>query len=258
MQRAAEMLQALIGALGALRVALPAGVPDLAAARVRLESGVPALEGEPLIDGERFVENVRAIAERLSADATAGGAARTLGAAFAAPEARPDAELCAEAAMRGAWDAVAALARAHGLDEDAFVTIADYSARPVLRAASAQLRALLQETTWSRGYCPACGAPPLLAELRGGERILRCGRCAAAWSYPRMRCSSCGEDDHRKLGYLHGEGEGEFRRADRCDSCGSYLKAIAVLDPLGADALLEEDLASAALDLAAVEQGYHR
>jgi hypothetical protein len=33
---------------------------------------------------------------------------------------------------------------------------------------------------------------------------------------------------------------------------------VAVLDPLGADGVIEEDLATAALDVVAVERGYHR
>jgi formate dehydrogenase maturation protein FdhE len=43
-----------------------------------------------------------------------------------------------------------------------------------------------------------------------------------------------------------------------CDNCQGYVKEIAVLDPLGADALLEEDLATVGLDLMAVERGYRR
>ena len=104
----------------------------------------------------------------------------------------------------------------------------------------------------------------MLAELRPSAvnddtpRVLRCGRCAAAWGTDLIRCALCGERDHGKLGYLHVDGEQEFRRADRCDSCRGYVKAVAVLSPLDADALLEEDLATAGLDLIATERGYHR
>jgi FdhE protein len=254
------MLRVLLEVLGALPASLPAGVPDLAAARVRLEAGVPALEGERLLDGTQFLANVGSIAAHLSADITAGAAARALAETLARAPAIPDADLCAEAAIRGAWDVMTPMARAQGLDEDAFVTVADYAVRPVLRVAAERVCGLLAERHWRHGHCPVCGAPPLLAELRGREhdRVLRCGRCAAAWDYPRLRCTSCGEHDHRKLGYLHAEGEGEFMRADRCDSCRSYLKAVAVLDPLSPDGLLEEDLASVGLDLIALEHGYHR
>ena len=100
----------------------------------------------------------------------------------------------------------------------------------------------------------------MLAELRGKEqsRTLRCARCDAAWSFPRVACPACGERDHRKLVAVHGEGEESYRRADCCDSCGTYVKAVATLAPLSPDALMETDLATAALDMVAVERGYHR
>jgi FdhE protein len=132
--------------------------------------------------------------------------------------------------------------------------------RPVLRAASVAVAPAVADARWSRGGCPACGAPPLLAELRGKEegRTLRCGRCATAWPFARLECAGCGERDHRRLLALHAEREGDHRRADCCESCGLYLKSVAVLDPLSADGVIEEDLATADLDFAAVERGYHR
>jgi len=146
------------------------------------------------------------------------------------------------------------------VDEYALVAALDYAARPALRAAASRVTALIANARWERGACPACGAPPLLAELRGKEegRVLRCGRCASAWSFPRVGCAACGERDHRRLGALHGEGEADYRRAEYCEQCRIYLKTVAVLDPLTPDGVIEEDLATAALDLAAVERGYHR
>jgi FdhE protein len=144
------------------------------------------------------------------------------------------------------------------------ITLLDHAVRPTLRAAAAIMSPAIAESNWPRGTCPACGAPPLLAELRapssGGERerFLRCGRCATAWPHARVRCAGCGTTDHRALRYMHVDGEEEFRRAMTCDSCQSYVKEIAVLDPLTADALLEEDLATVGLDLVATERGYRR
>src|SRR5204863_725931 len=34
---------------------------------------------------------------------------------------------------------------------------------------------------WNRGYCPACGSWPALAEVVGGHRTLRCSFCSSAW-----------------------------------------------------------------------------
>jgi FdhE protein len=147
-----------------------------------------------------------------------------------------------------------------GLDPDALVTMLDWAARPVLRAAAAALAPVLAGARWSRGHCPACGALPTLSVVHGKEheRRLHCGRCGTGWAFPRVRCPSCGESDHERLGYLHAAGEGEYRRAEVCDGCRCYVKSVALLDAPDADRLLELDLETAALDFVALEGGYTR
>ena len=76
--------------------------------------------------------------------------------------------------------------------------------------------------------------------------------------FPRVGCPSCGTRDHRLLGYLHLEGEAEHRRADRCEGCHGYVKAMAVLGPLSYEELLAADLVTLDLDLIAAERGYTR
>ena len=236
-------------------ITLPAGVPHLAAAEARLATGIPALEGEPLLTGSALMVNVRVLVRALGKvleEQRLGGRA---------------ADSLAAAALTGAWDLVAETARRAGLDPHFVITIVDHAARPALRAGASAVRELLVQSRWTRATCPGCGAPPLLAELRSGgssvsgaeqERVLRCGRCLAAWAFPRLGCTGCGETSHQQLAYLHGSGEGTFRRADVCSTCGTYLKSIAVLMPLSLPELLDLDLATAALDVAAVEQGFHR
>ena len=260
---AAAALRALLGAMRAVPVALPEGVPSPEAAAARLHAGVPALAGEPLLDGARLVESVEAVARSLAHDggspggslAGVAGALRAVVAAGAV-----DGDALAQAALAGTWEEVVDLAARLDADEYALVAALDYAARPVLRAAAVVVAPMVAGARWSRGGCPACGAPPLLAELRGKEeaRTLRCGRCATAWPFPRLECAGCGERDHRRLLALHAETEGDHRRADCCESCGLYVKSVAVLDPLTADGVIEEDLATADLDFAAVERGYHR
>src|SRR5204863_10006604 len=43
-------------------------------------------------------------------------------------------------------------------------------------------------TSWNRGYCPACGSWPALAEVVGGRRVLRCSFCAVAWELATYAC----------------------------------------------------------------------
>jgi FdhE protein len=261
---AASVLRALIDVTRSLPVEMPEGVPHLDAARARMDEGIAALAGEPLIPAALLVRNMRAIAASLefTADAASmAGSVRLMldrhGAALAAEDG--DGPALATAALVRDTRMIAAIAERIGVDEMAMSTIADHAARPVLRVGAERVRTVMAERQWNRGTCPACAAPPLLAELRGdGERWLRCGRCASSWSFPRVGCPMCGVRDHRMLGYLHLTDERDHRRADRCDGCQRYVKAVAVLGPLGWDEMLEADLATVDLDLIAAERGYQR
>ena len=260
---AAAILRAVLAAAAALPAGLPPGVPDVEAARLRLSASVPALHGEPLADGATLRRNVAALAESLGAVPMAGETAAEVARRLLGDLDPAAADALAEAALAGAWEAVAELARALDLDEHLVRLVVDLAVQPALRAASAVVvpdAAAAGAAGWRRGICPACGAAPLLAELRGAqrERVMRCGRCAAAWEFPRGVCPGCGERDHRRLRLLHARGEEDFRRVSCCERCLTALKEVAVLSPLDATGLAEMDLATAALDFLAIERGHHR
>jgi FdhE protein len=261
---ALAVVRALSATLRQLGADLPPDVPSRLAAEARLASGIPALTGEPLADWDTLLRNAAAVARALPAGETAAAVTPILERLEAArlwPEAtgHPAADLAA-AALAGAWEPVAELAVAIDVDPDVLVTLLDYAARPALRAGAEALAPVIAKTGWTRGDCPACGAPATLSVVRGKERErqLLCGRCATAWTFPRVRCPACGERDHERLGLLHAAGEGEYRRAEICDSCHNYVKTVALLDPPGADRLLELDLETAALDFLALDRGYSR
>ena len=265
LEPAAALLRALLGGMADVQPSLPRGVPSADAARIRMDAGVPALEGEPLLDAATLLGAARSIARRLADAGTGEAGIRVMPELERALEG-PDGAAFTRGALAAAWDDIgdAIAARGRDIDEQTLITLLDYAARPTLRAAATVVREVIDDARWTRGSCPGCGAPVLLAELRaassGGERerFLRCGRCDSAWVYPRIGCPGCGTTDHRSLRYLHVDGEEEFRRAMICDNCRGYVKELAVLDPLGADALLEEDFATVGLDLMAVERGYRR
>lgn len=144
------------------------------------------------------------------------------------------------------------------LDPSALGQILDLALQPFLWQAMAQLAALTDIDRWERGYCPVCGAWPALGELVGPEkkRMLRCVRCAAAWTWAVLLCPYCGSDDHRRLGVLMEEGSPE--RVDVCDECHGYVKAVASYTPSSPAKLVAEDVATADLDLVAAEAGYKR
>lgn len=237
---AVQRLRHVADAANRLAAELPNGVPNLDAARARLAEGVPALAGEPLIDWATLSSNVMALGANIGALAASGEEG-----AFS------------DAALAGTWDAIPGIP-----NRDEVIALVDYATRPALRAGYAAVRDIIAHARWRRGTCPACGALPLLVELRadkeGESRVLRCGRCTAAWSFARLACPACGERDHERLRYLHVDGEVDHRRAECCTSCGFYVKALTCLDPIDDSSLPAIDLELLALDVLALEAGYTR
>jgi FdhE protein len=175
---------------------------------------------------------------------------------------RLDATALLEAAVcqDDAWvDAIATTAGAPASATPALRVVAQMAALPLLQACGRKLAPEVPSTWWE-GYCPVCGAWPTLAEFRGLEhkRWLRCGRCGTGWEVSWLRCPFCDETNHENLGYLAPE-EGEpTRKAEVCDRCKGYVKAEATVRPLRPWEVLLEDLTTVALDVAALDRGYHR
>jgi FdhE protein len=138
-------------------------------------------------------------------------------------------------------------------------SIAHLAALPVLHACRRQLEAGVPPG-WALGYCPICGAWPVLAERRGLDRSrwLRCGGCGGGWEVQALWCSYCGERDHQKLGSLVPEAPGDKLQVDTCETCRGYLKSVAILQALEPFELLLQDLETVELDLVARERGYVR
>jgi FdhE protein len=154
-----------------------------------------------------------------------------------------------------------------GVDADLLTTLAHWAVRPLLAAYAERLIEIVDNVNdgtlagaaWQRGYCPICGAWPLLGELRGLElaEFLRCSGCAVAWRWQRLACPYCGNDDYRTLQTLQLEGEQRFR-INVCEQCKGYLKVGNAFDPLPAALLPLDDTASMHLDVVAIERGYRR
>ncbi len=261
--RAAAVLRALAGAARSAEPVLPPGVPDADAASARLAGGVHALSGEALMGWDDLLRGVAAVAAALAGAAAPAGSADAAGAVrdrLARPTDAFDRDLVVQAALEGAWDVVESAALPLDLDPDVLVTVLDWATRPALRVAAARLAPALASVPWSRGRCPACGSAATLSVMQGKERErrLHCGRCGTSWAFERVRCSCCGQRDHALLGYLHAEGEGEYRRAEVCDACRGYVKSVSLLDPPDPDRLLALDLETAALDFLSLDAGYSR
>jgi FdhE protein len=147
---------------------------------------------------------------------------------------------------------------AQGYAADLMLTLLRLSLLPCLEQTAIRLAPWYNHQAWGRGYCPTCGAWPVLAEQRGLEqrRYLRCGLCASAWEVDRLLCPFCGNRDHLLLGYLQVESEEHKQRLATCDACHSYVKLRSTLVPLTTPQILVEEVALLHLDLLAQQQGY--
>lgn len=119
---------------------------------------------------------------------------------------------------------------------------------------SAPLRSAL--AAWHRGYCPACGSWPALAEYVDDARLLRCSFCGSAWELQAHHCIYCREDAVSIL--TPPDGEPSHARLEVCDRCGGYTKAVRVEAPAPFPLVAIEDMETLSLDRIGVERGYGR
>src|SRR5437667_4609883 len=78
--------------------------------------------------------------------------------------------------------------------------------------------------------CPFCGGKPQVAVLlikesssESGGRDLICATCLTAWSFRRVACANCVEENPKKIGYFHSP-EYDHIRIEACDTCKYYIK----------------------------------
>lgn len=152
-----------------------------------------------------------------------------------------------------------ALAATAGAEAHALRVLGQMAALPLLQACARRLASALPATWWE-GYCPLCGAWPVVAEYTGLERQrrLRCGRCGTGWAIPLLRCVFCDETEHDKLGYLTPEAGEQTRKIEVCHTCKGYVKGVTTVRSLAPWAILLDDLTTVPLDVAALERGYTR
>lgn len=163
-------------------------------------------------------------------------------------------------AVSGNQKAVTETALEFGLDPDLTWLLLQNSLKPALRVWNQQVAPWIAAVPWRKGICPVCGSAATMGELQGNnqEKHLRCGACGADWTFNRLMCACCGNEDHRTQRYLAPEGRAGRVRVDTCDRCKGYLKVIAAFSPTPAELVAIEDLATSSLDRIAQEQGYRR
>jgi len=113
----------------------------------------------------------------------------------------------------------------------------------------------------SERRCPFCGGMPQVSFLKiqeatseSGNRDLVCASCTINWSFRRVACAYCGEEQPTKLCYFHTPAYDHIR-VEACDTCKRYIKGVD-LTRLGFAVPLVDEVAAAALDVWSQEHGY--
>jgi len=227
----------------------------------KLARGVPALAGEPiplpvLVLQPSLVQLCEALAE-----GGAGEAATHIRDAIANGHIECRSLLTASLARNQA--AIRTGASHRGLAPDLVWLVAELAVSPFVHALQQSLfghagddlqRAL---DGWNRGYCPACGSWPALAEVVGGHRTLRCSFCSSAWELTTYACIYC-EESGEKFVTAAPDEERKDRRLEVCSTCGGYLKTIDLSELSPFPLLSISDIETTDLDVAAMEHGYQR
>jgi FdhE protein len=108
--------------------------------------------------------------------------------------------------------------------------------------------------------CPVCCSAPMTCSIVGwpkahNTRFCTCSLRATMWNVVRVKCLWCGSTDG--LSYQMIEGKPDTVKAETCEKCRSYVKALYqvtdhALDPLA------DDVATLGLDMLMAQGGWKR
>ncbi len=157
-----------------------------------------------------------------------------------------------KAVLTSDFEAIQTSAQKFKVDPPVLTLLLRLSLRPALLETAHAVQGLLDLNQWTYGHCPVCGSAPKLADLsgEGGKRSLHCSLCETVWTYPRLKCPFCENDNKKDLSYLRAENEAGLR-VDLCSRCGHYLKTIDLRELAGPVIVPLDDVATWHLDLVA-------
>lgn len=145
------------------------------------------------------------------------------------------------------------------LEEDLVAFFAVFLARPYRTQAARLLTDGVNLSEWRCGYCPVCGHWPSLGHLHGdgGRLTLWCMHCDSHWTFKRLQCPFCLNEEQASLTVLTPEKEDGFR-LHACRTCRRYVKELRADVPAEEFPFLQHALGSVGLDYLAQQEGYIR
>jgi Protein involved in formate dehydrogenase formation len=264
LDRAIELQRILLGRqIDMLDLFRQAGVPAVSLPAgylgAKLKRSIPALHGEPIPLPSKILElSAREYCDHLSK----GGAGAAAEAVARALDSRAlDGAALVSACFGRDQRRVRFIVGQHDLSPDIAWLVAELAAAPFAYLLQCQTfaahHAVATVRTWDRGYCPACGSWPAVAEVTAGQRLLRCSFCAKSWGMSSYRCIYCANDSETFITAAPNP-EQPGRTLQLCNACGGYLKVLELSMPTEFPLVAIEDLASMDLDMVAIERKYMR
>ncbi len=178
-----------------------------------------------------------------------------------------DPAACMEAWLRGDDAVIEAQGEKTSVAPPSLAFAVGQIVRPVLEVTAQGMAEAVAEARWRKGHCPVCGAGPEMSVFRasgdddaylkshGGQRWLRCSRCAAMWRHKRHACPACDNEEHGTLRFLMLDPEGN-QRADVCEKCRRYVTGIDVRNLVDEPDLDVAALAMLPLDIQVQREGF--
>lgn len=146
-----------------------------------------------------------------------------------------------------------------GVRPEALAFLACATLRPFLAVYLEEMRSELDDSVWSLGVCPFCGAPPGFGDLvEDGRRRLACHCCGGGWTFSRLRCVCCGTEAAQDLVRLEPGEKDEGYFISACKRCRGYVKELDRRVRWNGGPAIVEDWGSPHLDLVAAREGYWR
>lgn len=129
--------------------------------------------------------------------------------------------------------------------------------RPAFELVAEKYGPIIEKSKWAEGFCPICGKEPKIGEIKekDGKRYLFCSQCGIEWSYKRIKCPFCGNEEQQTLAYFTVEDDERYR-VDVCNECRRYIKIVDFRATNEEPNLDVEDIATLHLDILANEEGY--